>query len=320
MENPYAPPSPEATGPAPRDPASAERMRSEAPRWLAVLLAFFVGMQLLGLGLLILGRPKQAAMWLGIGLGLWAMIIAGVLLNVPALTLVGLPCLFVAWIGSLIGAGRASSGSRLSSWMAVGAAVAVFVVGLVGAVAQRLFLTESFKAASGSMMPTLVVGDYFFVTKGSRAEAADVIVFKYPADPEVDYVMRVVARGGDTIETRDDVVFVNGQQLLQTRLEEPCLPPPPALVVDSSGCVLLEERQGQRRYRIQHTEGARTSFGPRTVPPGHLFLMGDNRHNSNDSRVWGTVPEDLVKGRAQFIWSSRFGDEWRWGRIGKRID
>ncbi len=145
------------------------------------------------------------------------------------------------------------------------------------------------------------------------------IVFKYPADPEVDYVMRVVARGADTLEIRDDVVFINGQELSQTRLTEPCPPRPAEFGPGSDACVVSEERNGSRRYRVQH-EGGPLSYGPTTVPAGHLFVMGDNRHNSNDSRVWGTVPVAYVKAKAQFIWWSRFGNEWRWDRIGKRID
>jgi signal peptidase I len=320
MDNPYQPPSPATSAaPAARDPALAEPTKSEAPRWLAVLLAFFVGMGFLGLGQLILGRPKQAAIWLGIGLGLWAMIIAGIRLNVPVLSLVALLCLFVAYVGSLISAGRLPFGSRLSTWMAVGAAVVVFAVGLVAAAAQRLFLTEAFQMPAGSMMPTLLVGDHFFTAKGSRAEPGDVIVFKYPPDPGVDYVKRVIARGGDTIEIRQDIVYVNDKELPQTKLPEPCPPRPEEFGSSSPSCVMSEERNGSGSYRVQHEAGP-FSYGPMTVPAGHLFVMGDNRHNSNDSRVWGTVPVELVKARAQFIWWSRHGSEWRWGRIGKRVE
>jgi signal peptidase I len=321
MTNPYAPPSPEASAPgAPaRDRALAEPTRSDAPRWLAVLLAFFVGIYLLGLGQLILGRPRKAAVWLGIGLGLWAMLVVGVRLNVPSLTVVALPCLIVAYFGSLIGAGFLSAGRRLSSRAAVAAGVAVFGAGTAGAMAQRRFLTESYQSPSGAMMPTVLVGDHFFTAKGPRAEAGDVIVFKYPMNPEVDYVMRVIARGGDTIEVRDDVVFINGNQLPQTKLAEPCPRVPEELGGDQSRCVVLQEQNGSHRYRIQHIAGP-TSYGPTTVPAGHLFFMGDSRHNSNDSRVWGTVPVAYVKAKAQFVWWSRLGSEYRWGRIGTRID
>ena len=321
MDNPYQPPGPAASAPgAPaRDPALAEPTKSVAPRWLAVLLAFIVGIQLLGLGLLIVGRWKQAVMWLGIGLGLWAMVIVGIRLNVPALTMVALSCLFVAWFGSLVGAGRASFGGRLSTWMAIGAAVAALAVGAVAARAQRRFLTEAFQIPSGAMMPSLLVGDHIFVAKGSRAEPGDVIVFKYPMDPEVDYVKRVIARGGDTIEVRHDIVYVNGKELPQTKLPEPCPPRPDEFGSTSPACVVSEERNGSRSYRVLH-EAVPTSYGPTTVPANHLFVMGNNRHNTNDSRVWGTVPGELVKGRVQFIWWSSLGSEWRWGRIGKIID
>lgn len=322
MANPYEAPNPEASGPAgapARDPALAEPTKSRAPRWLAVLLAFLVGIHLLGLGQFILGRPRKAAMWLGIGLGLWAMMVVGVRMNVPALALAALPCLIVAYFGSLISAGLLSAGPRLSSGVAVGAAVAVFGAGFAPAMAQRRFLTEAFQVPSGNMMPTLLIGDHFFSAKGSRAERGDVIVFRYPPDPSVDFVKRVIGHGGDTIEIRDDVVFINGKQLPQTKLVEPCPPVSKELGGDQSRCVVLQEQNGSHRYRIQHAAGP-TSYGPTTVPDGHLFLMGDSRHNSNDSRVWGTVPVAYVKAKAQFVWWSRLGSEYRWGRIGKRVD
>jgi signal peptidase I len=270
-------------------------------------------------GHVILGRRRLAAVWLAIGLSVWGLIVASVRLNFPVLFLVAFPCLLVAWLASLVSVGRTTPAQRLSTRAAWAVAAAVFGLALVVASAQRLLLIEAFQVPSGAMMPTLEIGDHFYSAKGSRAEPGDVIVFKYPADPEVDYVKRVVARGGDTIEIKDDVVFINGQELPQTRLPEPCPPPPAKFGPGSDTCVVSEERNGSRRYRVQH-EGGPFSYGPTTIPAGHLFVMGDNRHNSNDSRVWGTVPGDLVKAQAQFIWWSRFESELRWGRIGKRVD
>jgi signal peptidase I len=322
MDNPYQPPSAASSAPgAPaRDPALAEPTKSEAPRWLAVLLAFFAGYVLLGVGFLILGRTRRAVIWLLVGWAVWLTVVIGVRANVPGLFLAGLPLAVLIWLASLIGTGLTQPAPRrLATGQAVGLAAGVFVLALGVTAVQRRLLIEAFQVPSGNMMPTLLIGDHFFSAKGSRAELGDVIVFRYPPDPSVDYVKRVIARGGDTIEIRDDVVFINGKQLPQTKLADPCPPVSEELGGDQSRCVVLQEQNGSHRYRIQHAAGP-TSYGPTTVPAGHLFLMGDSRHNSNDSRVWGTVPVNYVKAKAQFIWWSRLGSEYRWDRIGKIID
>jgi signal peptidase I len=136
----------------------------------------------------------------------------------------------------------------------------------------------------------------------------------------VDYCKRVLAVGGDVVEFRKNVVFLNGQPLARTRLDQACPGPGDTGPEARHRCTAFEEHNGRHRYRIwQDPAAAPSSFGPLTVPAGHLFVLGDNRDNSNDSRVWGTVPADHVKGRAQFIWWSRLGGVYRWDRIGKRV-
>jgi signal peptidase I len=194
----------------------------------------------------------------------------------------------------------------------------------------RSFLVEPFKIPSSSMVPTLLVGDFILVNKftyGIRLPVAnkkivplgepqrgDVMVFRYPEDPSLDYIKRVVGVPGDRIEYRNKRLAVNGQ-------------PVPLRQVDD---YLSKERmQFSRRYvetlngvdhEILLEDDAPAFIAPSrafpyaqncnynmsglacTVPPGHYFMMGDNRDNSSDSRVWGFVPDENIVGKAFFIW------------------
>ena len=173
----------------------------------------------------------------------------------------------------------------------------------------RAFVIQAFRIPSESMLDTLLVGDFLFVNKfeygpkipfthirlpGLRApKTGDVIVFQYPQDPSKDYIKRCIAGGGQTIEIRDKKVFVDGRALVE----------PYAVHVDPN------VRSAGYDYR--------DNYPRRSIAPGELFMMGDNRDNSNDSRFWGTVAMDLVKGRAMFIYWSWDGDRhWpRWARL-----
>ena len=126
-----------------------------------------------------------------------------------------------------------------------------------------------------------------------QPKRGDVIVFQFPQDPTKDYIKRCIGKGGETIEIKNKAVSVNGTPLVE----------PYAIHSDPN------VKPGGYEYR--------DNFGPFTVPPGEMFMMGDNRDNSNDSRYWGTLAMDLVKGRAMFLyWSWDSDRNWpRWNRI-----
>ena len=177
------------------------------------------------------------------------------------------------------------------------------VIAVVLALFIRTFVVQAFKIPSGSMKPTLLVGDHILVNKFlygikipftdnylislSRPKRGDVIVFKYPLDTKKDYIKRVVGLPGDRIEFSNKELIINGQ------------------VVDDP----------HAKYSLH---GNLRKFGPVAVPDDHLFVMGDNRDESSDSRVWGFVPISYLKGKAFLIywsWDSRkFG--LRWSRLG----
>ena len=202
------------------------------------------------------------------------------------------------------------------------------VVAVVLALFIRTFAVQAFKIPTGSMENNLLIGDHLLVNKFiygptiGRVERTllpiheikrgDIAVFKFPEDPERDFIKRTIGLPGDMIELRNKKVYVNGKPL-----DEPYvrfLFPPPG---DTP----------------QEDFDVRVHYGPVTVPPDHYFMMGDNRDNSEDSRYWGFLPRDYVKGKAAFIyWSfqdneegqpgggiARFFTTIRWGRLFHQI-
>jgi len=196
--------------------------------------------------------------------------------------------------------------------------IEAILVAFAIALVIRTFVIQAFKIPSGSMIPTLQIGDHLLVNKfllgtpvdvpftnihlfrmpGLRKpERGDIIVFKYPEDPSRDFIKRVIGIEGDVVESRDKTLFVNGR-----RVEEPYVQYADSFVKPG----------GMDR---------RDNFGPITVEKESVFVMGDNRDQSYDSRFWGFVKRSEIKGKAIIIyWSWDSERTWvRFNRIGKLI-
>jgi signal peptidase I len=166
----------------------------------------------------------------------------------------------------------------------------IIVLAVALALFARTFFIQAFRIPSESMEKTLLVGDFLFANKliygpkipflnvklpGVRdPQPGDIIIFKYPGDRQTDYIKRCVAVAGQTVELRGAKLYVDG--------------------------VLQDESFSQ----YKDIPGYNRQYGPYTVPEGHIFMMGDNRDNSADSRAWGPLPLDLVIGKAMFIYFS----------------
>jgi len=199
----------------------------------------------------------------------------------------------------------------------------------------RSFLVEPFRIPSGSMMPTLLAGDFILVNKytyGIRLpvlnskvvelgnpERGDVVVFRYPKNPSVDYIKRVVGLPGDTISYFGKQLYINGELAKQNGLG-PYTATGEGLYM--TGADLREEQLGKAEHEILIMRGRNSKEGEFIVPEGHYFVMGDNRDNSNDSRFWGFVPDENIVGRAFMIWMNWDSVQNRvsWERIGNIID
>ena len=176
------------------------------------------------------------------------------------------------------------------------------VIAVILALFIRTFVVQAFKIPTGSMENSLLIGDHLLVNKFvfgpsktalERAllpmgtiERDDVIVFKYPEEPERDFIKRVIGLPGDTLEVRDKKVHVNGQMLDEPFAHYIDAPPAPS------------------EFREVTSFDVRERYGPVTVPPDRFFVMGDNRDNSEDSRYWGFLPRENIKGKALLIYWS----------------
>lgn len=189
--------------------------------------------------------------------------------------------------------------------------IEVILVAVLLALFIRAFIVQAFKIPSGSMKQTLLVGDHIFVNKFiygvkipfvnktlipvTDPERGDIVVFEFPEDPDKDFIKRVVGLPGDVVQIVNKKVYVNGELL------------------DDSHVIYLDP------HILPPRAQPRDNFGPVTVPPDALFVMGDNRDQSYDSRFWGFVNLKAVKGKAFIIyWSwnkEKFGV--RWDRLGK---
>lgn len=205
----------------------------------------------------------------------------------------------------------------------------VFLIVLV----LRSFVVEPFRIPSGSMYPTLEIGDFIVVNKFAygvklpvtqtkvlpigEPERGDVVVFKYPKDPDVDYIKRVIGLPGDEIAYYGKTLYINGNPVKQKLLGE-YEGTASGKVMD--GASLLKEFLEEHSHDILlDPEKSSQDMNTVVVPEGHYFMMGDNRDHSNDSRFWGFVPEKNLKGKAFAIWMN-WDDGVHFDRIGKGIE
>ena len=172
------------------------------------------------------------------------------------------------------------------------------VIAVILALFIRTWVVQAFKIPTGSMEQNLLIGDHLLVNKfvfsptASQAEhwvlptdeveRGDIVVFKFPEDPERDFIKRVIGMPGETLEVRRKRVFINGEALAEPYLagQMPTQPDP--------------------GFEVQR----RDAFGPIAIPDGHYFMMGDNRDNSQDSRFWGPLPHGYLKGKAMVVYWS----------------
>jgi signal peptidase I len=310
VTDPYAPPKSDV---AAADTAGAAGPEAPANRFVAVILTLL----LLPAGHVFVGRTQRGLAWF---LAANAVGVAGLALTPQICRVAGLgtACVvlglaFVLAVVASVDAARLARKRvrRTKVWIVVGVAVAAFVAGRLVAVVHRALLIEAFKVPAGSMMPTISVGDHLFVDKKTRgsAQRGEVIVFPFPERPGQDFVKRVVGLGGDTIEVKGGHVSINGWAIPRCALgawqyteteEGRGYPHKGALSV---------EFLGDASYLIfeDDSAGGGDVAGPWTVKRGEVFVMGDNRNNSHDSRMWyggrgGGVPVDTVRGRAFVVW------------------
>jgi len=193
--------------------------------------------------------------------------------------------------------------------------VEAIIIAIILAFIIRKFVIQAYKIPSGSMLETLQIGDHILVNKFiyylKDPQRGDIIVFKYPKDKKRDFIKRLVALPGETIEIRDKKVYING-----ILLDEPY-----AVFNDSENIF----NKNHPAYYIDLYARNRDNFGPKVIPEDSYFMMGDNRDYSQDSRYWGFLDQELIEGKALIIYWSWNGSQTnllkkvRWDRIGDII-
>ncbi len=182
-----------------------------------------------------------------------------------------------------------------------------FLAALLFALFARAFVLQAFKIPTPSMERNLLVGDHILVNKFAFAPVAfeserrwlpvrrirrgDVVVFRFPGDPQRDFIKRAIGLPGDRIEIRAKVVLVNGEP-----------------IAEGAYTFFTDPETSPDNPFLDESIARRDHYGPTTVPEGHYFFLGDNRDNSNDSRFWGPVPTSYVKGRAFIVYWSFAGE------------
>lgn len=203
------------------------------------------------------------------------------------------------------------------------------IIAIVLALLLRFFVVSAYRIPTGSMIPTLKVGDFIFAYKlpyglpipmsGGKRFAqqlpvrGDVVVFRYPGNPSVSYVKRVVGIPGDRVAIRNKVLTINEQPATYIELSQDFLKDLPSAEYYAA---YRESFANSTHLVIKNKSDKADFFGPVVVQPGHIFVLGDNRDSSDDSRYWGTVPVQNLEGRVVLIWMSfDWIDRWAGDRL-----
>lgn len=276
--------------------------------WLAGLFTFLA----IGLGHLYAGKPKRGII-LFLTQGVLLALFLPLIIITPSLVIliVSLSCGFAYFIYCLLDAIKNAKENKfdyqlkkynrwyvyLACWVA-----ASFIIQPIVEISIKKNLLQAYKIPSGAMIPTLLIGDHIlvdkFIYKNNEPQRGDIIIFPYPVDPTKDFVKRLVGLEGDIIEIRNKQLYINNEIYVENYIinKDP--------------------------NTIPVSQHPRDFFGPITIPQKSLFVMGDNRDNSYDSRFWGLVDKSTVKGKVKSLyWSwDKKAFKIRWERIGKTIN
>jgi signal peptidase I len=301
---------------AQRDAERTDPTRRRPVRWGAVALSLPLTPVA---GYFAIGRTRRGLTLLLAGVGYLVVAVGAALLMVPPLMYAALAAALLHALVALVDVARLSRTGPLEATWGRGLAGGLGALALTAALAlaTHRYALGAARIWTAAMLPTLEIGDRFFFNRFTRnVRRGDVISFRYPPDPRLRYVQRVVALAGDSVAVEDGEFLINGQPPQSQRLGVAQRLDP---VMGVHTVERWEETIEGRSYTIYRRAGPMAIWIGQEVPKGHVFVLGDNRDNSNDSRTWGTVPLELIEGRALFTWWSSTKSGIRWHRFNQPV-
>jgi signal peptidase I len=266
-----------------------------------------------------MGHPRKGAGWFAGFLVLYGAFVGSIATGTLGLTFPFFGLLVCLRIAAILDATRLTVPALVPrnvtlTLMVIGMSVASFIAGIVGTQFAR-----TYQMLTPAMYPSLEVGDRFMSSRIVRKpERGQIIVFSYPLNRRISSVQRVVGLPGDTIEMRHGELILNGSLVDRRPLSDSCK----TLGME---CTVWQETIDGSVYKIAIVkeeylvDPASREFGPATVPNGQLFILGDNRDNSADSRYWGYLPIEFIEAKPKFIYWSSGDGHIRWNRIAKSV-
>ena len=281
-------------------------------RVLAVILSILNA----GAGHVALGYPMRGVLWLAASFISTILCLAAILLSAPHPFWIIVVVVVSIRLSSIVVTVRSPLMDVSLGKAKAGILIVLMFVLMEFTSVLATTLIEAKRSPSESMYPGIWVGDHFYSSrKFLKLGRGDVILFEYPKDRSKLFSKRIVGVAGDTVQMIDGQLILNGVPVSRRLTDESC--------ARNSRCKVWNETLDGKSYRVMRlfdTGGNAPDFGPTTITPGHVFVLGDNRDNSLDSRFWGALPVDLVKGNPLFVYWSSDESGIHWNRINQRIN
>jgi signal peptidase I len=299
--------------------ATNEPPRLERASGLRFVIAGLLSLLVAGAGHIVLGYVNRGFKWFASSIVTGALLVGAVLAGKPYLVWFVAAILVVIRLAGMVDTLRLRTmQTRLAPVKAAMLAIVILVLGdLAGEGATRLVRAGSL--LTESMYPTIEAGDHFVTSSvWSNVGRGELIVFDYPLDPSKRYLKRSIAIGGDRVEIRGEQIILNGKPVNRMLSEESC-------TLHDMSCKIWRETIDGKTYRtvlmddVRYNDPTARNFGPVVIPYGQVFVLGDNRDNSADSRNWGNVPVELIHVRPKFVYWSSSSSGIRWSRINQTL-
>jgi signal peptidase I len=301
--------------------STLEQTRPEYPSWRRRILAFLFALVSVGAGHAVLGHTSRGLRWFTSLVVAMGLLILAVVFGWPSLAWFFVAVVVVIRFAAIFDTLRLRNPqSGFGGYTAILLALLLTGLGELAASATTAFVRAE-RYQTDSMYPTIEAGDHLIMSRVYRTVGrGDLISFDYPADPTKRYLKRIIGVGGDTVQILGGQVILNGKPIERVSSPQAC-------VVYQVQCTIWRETIDGKTYQIAMLandeflgQNISRDFGPVVIPADMVFVLGDNRDNSADSRHWGNVPMDLIRAKTRFVYWSSNQSGIRWDRLNQILD